>query len=170
MSTKKQDPTGVLEDDVLESLQALVFGLKGRLRHGLGEQPLALAPMEMRALQFFVRHPGATQSDLVQHSGRDKAQIARLMKSLLSGGYLVAEPSPHDRRSQCLHPSPSGLALHQSLQKARREVLALSLQGLSPEELGQLLGLLKRLRSNLDAAPPTASPSATPTAAPSAPL
>lgn len=150
MSTKKQDPTGALEDEVLESLQALVFGLKGRLRHGLGEQALALPPMELRALQYFVRHPGASQSDLVQHSGRDKAQIARLIKSLVTEGYLQAEPAPHDRRSQCLSPSASGLALHQTLQQARREVLALSLRGLAPSELTQLLGLLKRLRGNLD--------------------
>ena len=31
---------------------------------------------------YFMRHDGATQSDLVQHAGRDKAQIARIVKAL----------------------------------------------------------------------------------------
>ena len=147
---------GDLEDEVLESLQALVFSLKGQLRHSLAEHPLALAPMELRALQFFVRHPGASQSDLVQHSGRDKAQIARLIKSLLGSGHLQASPDPDDRRSQRLSPTPNGLTLHKQLHQARRLALARSLTGLDAGELGQLLGLLKRLRSNL--AEPGAGP------------
>lgn len=152
MSIKTEITTtsaGDLEDEVLENLQALLFSLKGQLRHSLGEQPLALAPMEMRALQFFVRHPEASQSDLVQHSGRDKAQIARLIKSLLASGHLQASPDPEDRRSQRLSPTPSGLALHGQLHRARRQALARSLNGLEAAELAQLLGLLKRLRSNL---------------------
>ena len=152
MSTKLEKTTtaaGDLEDEVLESLQALLFSLKGQLRHSLGDQPLALAPMELRALQFFVRHPEASQRDLVQHSGRDKTQIARLIKSLLDSGHLQASPDPEDRRSQRLSPTPSGLALHGQLNQARRQALARSLTGLDADELGQLLGLLKRLRSNL---------------------
>src|SRR5450830_319929 len=132
MSTKSEKTTtttGDLEDEVLESLQALVF---------------------------FVRHPGASQSDLVQHSGRDKAQIARLIKSLLGSGHLQASPDPADRRSQRLSPTPSGLALHGQLHQARRQALARSLTGLDAGELGQLLGLLKRLRGNLSAPNPPA--------------
>lgn len=160
MSTNKSKPpppTGDLQDEVLEALQALVFSLKGQLRHGLGTEPLTLAPMEWRALQFFVRHPGASQSDLVQHSGRDKAQIARLIKALLGAGHLRAEPDPRDRRSQCLQPSASGLALHQQLQQARRQVLARSLTGLDAQEQARLLVLLQRLRANL-AAPADTGP------------
>lgn len=165
MSTKNSKPaaaTGDLQDAVLEALQALVFGLKGQLRHGLGTESQALAPMEWRALQFFVRHPGASQSELVQHSGRDKAQIARLIKSLLGAGHLRAEPDPRDRRSQCLHPSPSGLALYQQLHQARRQVLARSLTGLDTEEQTQLLGLLQRLRQNLAESPGTPAATAAP--------
>jgi hypothetical protein len=34
--------------------------------------------MEGKVLGFFARHPGATQRDLAQHSGRDKAAVATL--------------------------------------------------------------------------------------------
>jgi hypothetical protein len=40
--------------------------------------------MEGKVLGFFARHPGATQRDLAQHSGRDKAQLARLIKSAVA--------------------------------------------------------------------------------------
>ena len=107
--------------------------------------------MEMRALQFFVRHPGRTQRDLVEHSGRDKAQIARLIKPLLEAGHLRAEPDPEDRRSLRLFVSERGLALHEQLQQARRQVLARSLKGIEAPELRQLQALLQRMHSNLAA-------------------
>lgn len=149
MSTKSTSSLGALEDAVLESLQALVFGLKARLRHQATALPQSLSHMEMRALQFFVRHPGCTQRDLVAHSGRDKAQITRLIRPLLESGLLRAEVDPADRRSQRLFVSEAGQAAHAVLQKARREVLARSLNGLDAAELQQLQGLLQRLHANL---------------------
>jgi DNA-binding MarR family transcriptional regulator len=46
--------------------------------------------MEGKVLGYFCRHPGNTQSDLAQHSGRDKAQLTRLIARLKEAGLLEA--------------------------------------------------------------------------------
>nr|WP_316638734.1 MarR family transcriptional regulator [uncultured Roseateles sp.] len=106
--------------------------------------------MESKVLGFFGRHPGGTQSDLVQHSGRDKAQLARLIKGLKERGLLLAESDEADRRNIRLRLSPEGEALLQALQGQARVLGARAVQGLSNEEQAQLAALLHRVKQNLD--------------------
>lgn len=84
---------------------------------------------EVRALMFVGRHPGATQKELVSHSGADKAQVARMVGMLQDKGWLESAPNAEDKRSRCLSLSAQGLALHQALREARRGVAATLLQG-----------------------------------------
>ena len=55
--------------------------------------------MESKVMGFFARHPGATLSDLVAHSGRDKAQLAKLVKGLRERGLLDGRADADDRRN-----------------------------------------------------------------------
>lgn len=138
------------DDDVLEQLQALMFQCKLHLRAALQDETAGLAPMEARALAFFARHPGATQRDLVQHSGRDKAQITRLIKVLLDRGFLISEPDPADRRCQRLQPTETGRAMQQALHKERKRLAAEVVADLSADEQAQLTSLIQRMRARLE--------------------
>ena len=66
------------DDEVLEALHAVMHAFRSRQHRQLRDSVQEVGPMEIRALRFFARHPGATQRELVAHSGRDKGQIARL--------------------------------------------------------------------------------------------
>lgn len=138
------------DDDVLDHLQALMFQCKLHLRAALQDDTAGLAPMEARALAFFARHPGATQRDLVQHSGRDKAQITRLIKVLLDRGFLSSEADPEDRRCQRLQPTETGRAMQRALQKQRKRLAAEVVADLSAQEQAQLKALLQRMRARLE--------------------
>ncbi|RYE93689.1 MAG: MarR family transcriptional regulator, partial [Oxalobacteraceae bacterium] len=61
-----------------------------------------LAHMEIKVLGFFARHPGGSPSDLVAHSGRDKAQVARQIRALRERGLLDVQADELDRRSSRL--------------------------------------------------------------------
>lgn len=145
-------------DEVIDQLADLTHLFKSRLRHAvqqgqLGQQDGAgLAPMEAKVLMFFARHPGATASDLALHSGRDKAQVTRLVQLLVDRGLLRREPDPADRRQQRLTPTAEGMALQRVLQRERQKLGQAMVKGLSGDELDQLSTLLHRLRDNL--APP----------------
>lgn len=110
-----------------------------------------LAHMEIKALGYFARHPDATQSDLVAHSGRDKAQVARLIRVLRERGLLEGAADALDRRSTRLRLSPEGQAVHAGLHRHDGALAAQALAGFDEAERATLLALLDRVRANLEA-------------------
>jgi len=140
------------EDDVLESVHALMHQVRAQQYRVLRDGPHDITHMESKVLGFFGRHPGATQSDLAQHSGRDKAQLARLIKGLRERGLLLAEADAADRRNLHLSLSPEGLALQRSLRQQSQRLGASAVAGLSDAEQQTLLALLLRVRRNIDSA------------------
>jgi DNA-binding MarR family transcriptional regulator len=107
--------------------------------------------MEAKVLGFFARHPGGTPSDLVAHSGRDKAQVARLIRGLRERGLLEAQADEADRRSTRLSLSEQGRVLYTTLHRNDGQLAEIALAGMSDGERSTLLDLLGRLRTNLEA-------------------
>lgn len=140
----KNNPT----DDPLDLMHQVMHGVRLHHRQVLADQP-DLTPMDARVLGYFGRHPGATLKDLAAHSGRDKAQLARLIKGLREAGWLLAETDPEDRRNQQLWLTEAGAALHQHMSVAMREVSKRAVAGLLPQERRVLAELLGRVRDNL---------------------
>ncbi len=139
------------EDDVLESIHAVMHQYRSQQFRVLRDGPHAVTHMESKVLGFFGRQPGATQSDLAQHSGRDKAQLARLIKGLRERGLLLAEADEVDRRNLRLTLSAEGQAVQRALQQQARRLGASAVAGFSEQERQTLLALLQRVRGNLGA-------------------
>jgi DNA-binding MarR family transcriptional regulator len=137
--------------EVLERIHAIMHLYRSQQHRSLREGQHDLAHMEVKVLGFFARHPGAAQSDLVVNSGRDKAQVARLIRGLRDRGLLEAEVDEADRRSTRLSLSAEGKALHAALHRNDGKLAEIALAGMSEEERATLLGLLARVRSNLEA-------------------
>jgi len=136
-----------------------VFGLIHSIMHLFRSQqyrvlrnvPREMTHMEGKLLGFFARHPGATLSDLAAHSGRDKGQLARLIKSLKAGGLLsIQEGEKKDRRSVRLELTHAGRSVHKTLQRRSGRLAKLAINGLGSTERSQLLTLLQRVRTNLE--------------------
>lgn len=138
-------------DDVLEAVHSLMHLYRGRQFRASRDAPQPLTHMESKVLGFFARHPGATQSELVAHSGRDKGQLARLVAGLRERGMLDASADEADRRSMRLHLTAAGQAADQALRRRAKRLSAAAVRGLSEAELRQLLALLARVHANLDA-------------------
>lgn len=143
-------PSAQSGDEVLELVHTVMHQLRSQQYQAMRDGPLALTHMESKVLGYFGRLPGATQSDLVQHSGRDKAQLARLIKGLRERGLLAAEADEADRRNLRLRLTDAGQGLLRTLQQRTRKVNAQAVQGLSRAEHEQLRGLLQRLKDNLE--------------------
>jgi DNA-binding MarR family transcriptional regulator len=136
-------------DELLELVHTVMHQVRSQQYQALRDGPLALTHMESKVLGYFGRQPGATQSDLVQHSGRDKAQLARLIKGLRERGLLDAEADEADRRNLRLRLTAEGQGLLRLLQKQTRKVGQQAVAGLSGQERDQLRALLQRLHDNL---------------------
>jgi DNA-binding MarR family transcriptional regulator len=146
---KHNDRAG--DDDVLESIHAVMHQYRSLQYRVLRDGPHEVTHMESKVLGFFGRQPGATQSDLALHSGRDKAQLARLIKGLRDRGLLVAEADAADRRNLRLSLSAEGNAVQRALHQQARRLGASAVAGLGADEQRQLLALLQRVKANLDA-------------------
>lgn len=138
------------DEDVLEAIHTVMHLFRSRQHRVLKEGLHDVSHMEAKALGFFARHPGATQSELVQHSGRDKGQMARLVGGLRERGLLDAVADESDRRSLRLTVSAAGKEIQAALAQQGRRTSAQAVKGLSAEECAQLLALLARVRVNLE--------------------
>jgi DNA-binding MarR family transcriptional regulator len=142
-------PSPALE--VLERVHAIMHLYRSAQQRSLRAGPHDLAHMEIKVLGFFARRPGATQSDLAAHSGRDKAQLARLIRGLRDRGLLDATADETDKRSTRLALSEAGKEMFAALHRHDGALAETALDGIAETERATLLDLLERVRANLEA-------------------
>lgn len=138
------------EEDILELVHNVMHQYRWQQYQVLRDGPHDITHMESKVLGYFGRHVGATQSDLVLHSGRDKAQLARLIKGLRDRGLLSAESDENDRRNVRLSLTANGQSVQRALQQQAKRLSARAVAGMSAAERQQLLALMQRVSSNLD--------------------
>jgi DNA-binding MarR family transcriptional regulator len=141
-------------DAVMDLVHRLMHRFRALQYQGLRDGPQAVTHMESKVLGFFARHPGATASALAEHSGRDKAQLARLLKRLVDIGLLERVADEADRRHQRLSLTLAGLAVQDTLQQQHRRLAAEAVAGLDKAEQAQLLALLQRVNERLETGGP----------------
>lgn len=150
MITKVDNVILIADDDVLELVHSVMHRYRARQYRILRDGPHDITHMDARVLGFFARNPGATQSDLAAHSGRDKAQLARLIGGLRERGLLASSADADDRRSQRLSLTTDGQAVQKTLKVQARRLSRKAVAGFSTEEREGLVALLERVRTNLD--------------------
>lgn len=143
-------PPASAAEAVMDLVHTVMHQFRSTQYQVLRDNAHGVTHMESKVMAFFARHAGATLSDLVAHSGRDKAQLAKLVKGLRERGLFDAETDPADRRSVCLRLSAAGRAVQQALHAEARVLNERAVEGLSAEEQAQLVALLGRVKANLD--------------------
>lgn len=138
-------------EQVFDAIHSIMHLYRARQLRGLRDTPHEITHMEYKALGFFSRHPGATQGDLVAHSGRDKAQLARLLKGLRDKELLDAAADQADRRITRLTLSAQGQKIFNSLNQLGTQASSAAVDGMSAAQLTQLQTLLQQIRDNLEA-------------------
>jgi len=147
MSTKIQPSA---DSEIFELIHSITHLYRSQQYRSLREGAHELGPMEFRALAYIARHPGCTQSDLVTHSGRDKGQLARLIRGLREAELVAAAADPVDRRITRLSLSAAGRGMFDEASLQGKRLSKQAVNGLSAEERAVLLGLLNRVRGNLE--------------------
>jgi DNA-binding MarR family transcriptional regulator len=143
-----------LPQDVFDSIHAVMHLFRAEQYRAYRDGPHPLTHMEGKLLGFFARRADATLSDLVAHSGRDKGQLARLIKTLKDQGLLEAAEAQADKRSVRLRLTAEGRAVHQTLRRQTARLARLAVKGLDAAECGRLVTLLSRVKTNLEATAP----------------
>lgn len=136
--------------EILNYVNAIAHQATAGMQRRLREAGLGLVATEARTLRYIVRHPGCTQTDIVRESGRDKAQIARVVKVLLERGDIHRLADAAGVRRQRLDATRKGQGVHRKAEVLREHVVAELLGGISAQERATLSRLLGRvLQQNL---------------------
>ncbi|GGY90838.1 MarR family winged helix-turn-helix transcriptional regulator [Pseudoduganella plicata] len=140
--------------EILEAAQTVAHLARACQLQALRGGQEDLTPLEARVLFYFSHHPGGSLGELVEHAGRDKGQLGRLITGLRERGWLSAETDKNDRRVMRFHLTEQALARQKSMQDQRDELVTAASRGLTVAERLQLLELLNRVRVNLETLPP----------------
>ncbi|WP_162044098.1 MarR family winged helix-turn-helix transcriptional regulator [Undibacterium sp. YM2] len=138
------------EDGVLDLIHTVMHQYRSKQYQALRDGPHDITHMEGKVLSFFGHHPGATQSELAKHSGRDKAQLARLIKGLRDQGLLDAVADEADKRNVRLTLTIDGQSVLTTLRQQAKRLNTLALKDMASNEQQELLQLLRRVQVNLN--------------------
>jgi DNA-binding MarR family transcriptional regulator len=134
-------------DAVFEQMHEILFLFRSQLSQRLNKAGEDIPGMAWKVLGFYARHPGWTQMQLVEHSGRDKGQVARLVKQLSERGLLQRGDSTGDSRGIAL--TEHGQRAYHRLQRQRARLASRLTSALSPSEQMQLRRLLEKIKAPL---------------------
>ncbi|WP_229413373.1 MarR family winged helix-turn-helix transcriptional regulator [Massilia violaceinigra] len=137
---------------MLELIHSIMHQYRSQQFQALRDGQHELTHMEAKVLAFFGHHPGSTQSELARHSGRDKAQVARLITGLRERGLLHGEADAADRRNTRLSLTDAGRAIQQAAQAEAGKLNTQAVRGMNGEQQEVLLALLLQVKDNLDRA------------------
>jgi DNA-binding MarR family transcriptional regulator len=137
-------------EDIADEIHAIRHLFKRQRYQGKKVGDHELTHMEARVIFFVGNRPGASQSDIVTHFGRDKAQVARLIAGLRGSGLIESRPDPTDKRLQRLALSNLGASIALEAKRERRRLAALAVTGLDEQDQTTLIRLLSHIRANLE--------------------
>ncbi|MBY5991398.1 MarR family winged helix-turn-helix transcriptional regulator [Ferrimonas balearica] len=135
----------------LESLFRLVHLLKRQLHQQIEALDLAITPMHVRVMKIVHRTPQCTANGVGQWLNRDKAQVTRLISTLIDQQLLVKTPNPQDKRSQYLTLTESGRALMGRIDDIDGVLIERMTRGMSPAEQAEFQRLAGLMADNLGA-------------------
>jgi len=104
---------------------------------------------QWRVLAALAYHPGITQAVLAGLLDVEAITVGRMIDRLQKAGLVERRAAPADRRAWLLFITPTAERLLGELQTMAEQLMAETLGNFSPDEFGELVTLLNRLRDNL---------------------
>ena len=137
------------EMEALDHISRVMDLDKAQMAAALKAEGEGLQLMEAHILRIVLAHEGCTQLDVVHETRRDKAQIGKLVATLVGRGLLSKAADPQDRRRQRLTLTARGEELARRSTAHRAAVAHLLFAETPPDELKQLVTLLQRLEASI---------------------
>jgi MarR family transcriptional regulator for hemolysin len=113
-------------------------------------EELGLTLAQCRILAYLQRNEGISQVRLAELTDTDPMTLARTLERMESDGWIERRADPADRRARQVFLKPHALALLQDIWRVSDRARADAMNGLSAADRAQLMGLLERVRSNLN--------------------
>jgi DNA-binding MarR family transcriptional regulator len=119
------------------------------IRTAVNANEVGLNGMHVRCLHVIANTPECTANYIVRSMGRDKAQIARLVKEMIGKGWIKKQASREDKRSQILSSTASGRQLQQKISLLEQDLESTILNGLSAQDVKDFHRIAGKMLTNL---------------------
>ncbi|MFC9424891.1 MarR family winged helix-turn-helix transcriptional regulator [Streptomyces sp. NPDC056987] len=137
-----------LTNEIERGLTRLTY-LTGRIRQHEHLKAGTGLPLDRAAVAILRHLATATEpprpGTLAVRLSVEASHVARQLRHLEQGGYVLRAPDPDDRRAQRVRLTDAGLAAVDRVREVSRRSMAGALADWSPEELRQFATLFRRL-------------------------
>lgn len=130
-------------------VMALSRGYRLNIRQAINAKALGLNGMHAQCLRIIAATPDCTANHIVSIMHRDKGQIARLVKELITMSLIEKHPNPADKRSQILTFTDDGHALMNKIHLAEKQLDKQMCEGLSTQDIDAFKRISARMVENL---------------------
>ncbi|NQZ30100.1 MAG: MarR family transcriptional regulator [Oceanospirillaceae bacterium] len=128
----------------------LAHALKRSVLHRIDCESMPLSPMHVRVLKTIEYHVSCTANDIAIELDRDKAQVTRLVNTLVELGIVGREKNPRDKRSQILVISDKGKQLLIRIEAIDHGILQQLGDQVSAEELIVFAKIATKMADSLE--------------------
>ena len=135
---------------LLEIVPEVMQAIRSHVRTQRGSD---LSVLQLRALAFLDRHPGATLSAVAEHVGLTLPSMSTQVSNLVERDLIARTTSSADRRYVALQLTERGAMLLATVRENARSSLAASVAHLSVAERAQIIDALQLLRTILTDVP-----------------
>lgn len=133
----------------LEGLFKLVHMLKRELHEQMDQLDMGMAPMHIRTMKIIDKLKPCTAVDIANFLQRDKAQVTRLVNTLIESGLVVKQSNPNDKRSHFLKITESGQQIITKLANVDAKTAQVMMKNLSEEEVREFMRMSEVMANNL---------------------
>ncbi len=138
------------ENTSLEPIFRLLHLFKRQMTEQIGNLDYDIAPMHMRVLKIITKKSPCTSIDIAHYLDRDKAQVTRLINTLISEKLLIKAPNPADKRSHFLELTEAGKKVMSDVASIDRNVFKKLAQGIGEDELASFNATAEKMARNIE--------------------
>ena len=110
--------------------------------------PLGLSSSQVTIIIETCKNSGISQTELVKRLSHEKSVVAKAIAKLIAAGYITREQNPKDKRAYNLFPTERAQEVYPMLVGQGDQSMGRLSAGLTPEEKGELGGLLEKMVEN----------------------
>jgi DNA-binding MarR family transcriptional regulator len=143
--TDQEVPIFDFENQVHYWVNRLGFLLRKEIHLRFKANGIDLRAEEMALLVQLWQNPGQTPSALADKTVRDRTTVTRFLDGLEKKGLVTRKTDPTDRRRVIVQATKKSAGLQPKVLAGIREMIADSLDGVSPEELETTKRVLRQI-------------------------
>ena len=138
-----------LEDSVNHRIATLAILLKRQVFRIIAENKLDITPEQWVIMYYLWQQNNLTVGELASRSGKDFANVTRIVVKLQKAGYVMKCKSEKDSRSTVVRLLPKAEEIKDKIHQCWKQSSELALQGISQSEQTQLLTTIAKIETNI---------------------